>query len=558
MATRQILEYNGYVFNEYTEISVSASMVQDDAQTTVLYNRYRIRAETTIYADAGDSPGQAGTHFARIRDRLSKQGKYLVISHLGFNGTPFDVNFTGSGRRDVTLGPHPRMISWDAIGHDNAVHVVWECEVCVSECERYTGVMSVNHRFSARIDPSGYTTITHSGYLEVAATVDGDNILAAADNFRQFVFSLPALEDYQRETSWNTSPDNRRLEFTIVESQIRSPNAFATGVVNITGNHGVAWQRNSAAKLTQTIRATIELRHGVARSYAWEVFKAIVTSRVAFTTASGVTLFFDQLYIDESLFANTFSFSINYRTIMAKPDDSILTALAGAFSASGFAAPINLGTWANWKSNMLQVTGNRGISDIRLRPNGAQIHNLCSDNFVSPTKQVTPTARPPMPTAGTKLYNDKPPARESYLKYDSWIELDEEVPTTTQVTVDPDDLELKTFNPSDENATLEPAGSTTGGGTAVNVTRYVESQAGRVEIVWRGYAERIGYPIPRPDKLKVGDVTLYRVGRAQFRQKFIGNVLGQPVYAAAWNQRYAVSMRPKKMNDNDMNIWQGL
>jgi hypothetical protein len=128
------------------------------------------------------------------------------------------------------------------------------------------------------------------------------------------------------------------------------------------------------------------------------------------------------------------------------------------------------------------------------------------------------------------------------LKFETYLDYDEEVPTTIQINVGEDDLKLEEFDPNKPDATL---GATE---TGSKITRFVETQAGRIEVVWRGYAERVGYPIPRPDRLTVGGIELRRVGRSRFVQKFMGNSLGQPVYAAAWNQRYVVIKRPPKMD----------
>ena len=127
--------------------------------------------------------------------------------------------------------------------------------------------------------------------------------------------------------------------------------------------------------------------------------------------------------------------------------------------------------------------------------------------------------------------------------------MSENVPTTVQVSVAPDDLVGQAFDPKNPEATL---GGTSSAGREVD--RFVETQSGRIEFVWRGYAERVGYPIPRPDKLKVGGYELRRTGRGSFLQGLIGNMLGQTVYAAAWAQRYVVSKRPKNMTGlNDFN-----
>lgn len=408
--------------------------------------------------------------------------------------------------------------------------------------------MAFNYQVGTRIDNAGYTTRTISGYIEIAMTRFAQrSIPDSADRYRDVVL-VRQLPNFHREHHWNLSSDKRRADFTIVDTEIRSPNPFAPGVINIQGNHGVGWSRQKSQLLQQTIRATIELAQGQPRSKAWEIFRAIVMRRLSFTL--GATVFLENLYVDESLFGNTFTFSVGYRSFM-KPNESILTALAGLFTSTGIGAPLNLGNWQQWKNSIANLQSHRGQAQLKHDPSKDQIIDLCSTEFM-PGGIEDSSVQPytPVPMMGTRLYNTKPPPKDSYLKYDTYLETDEETPTTVQITVDPEDLQYKKFDPSDPQASL---GETE---TGTSVTRFVETQAGRMDIIWRGYAERVGYPVPRPDKLTIGGVELTRVGKAQFGQKFLGNVLGQPVYAAAWNQRYALSQRPTKMESPDLDDWE--
>jgi len=520
-------------------------MQSDDAGRTTLYTRYHIRVETTIYAEDGDQLGKAGEHFERIRDRLSKQGQHLQIHHEGF-GVDFDINGI-VGKRDLTFGPKPSVINWDPVGEINAVEVVWECEVCIAPCNRWSGLMSFNFGVYYRIDKAGYTTRTVSGHLEIALNRTtmrtlSDNI----DDYRDRLF-LENLPNFERETTWTVSIDKRRADFSIVDSQIRSPNEYPPGVISIRASHGVNWSRRQCTTLPQTIRASIELAVGQPRSRALEIFSAILQSRLAYTV--GQDVFFDNFMIDEELFGNTFNLSISYR-VYVEPDESILTALPYLFSSTGIGEALGLGTWQQWKASVAALQSHRGAAQLRMDHKKEQIIDMCSDVIVESTSTsgqipYTPPKRLP------KLYNKKPAPRKSYLKYETTLETDESIPTTIQVTVSPDDLKINgnEFNPNNPDATLGLKD------TASQVERFVETQAGRIEVVWKGYAERVGYPIPRPDKLKIGNVTMKRIGKARFVQKFMGNSLGQPVYAAAWNQRYVVSSRPEKMDGIDE--WEG-
>ena len=539
-----LISYNGYNFNSYSNISISAVAQDDDAGRTTLYHRWRLRVETTIYAGEGETGGQAGIHFRRIRDRLSKKGQALTIYHQGFDDGLFEVNVNDTGARDVTFGPHPRVITWEPEGHENAVKVVWECEFCISACNRWKGIMSVNYGISTRIDHAGYTTRTVSGYLEIAMTRKADKSLPdTADAYRDDIV-LGRLPNFHREHTWNLSADKRRAEFTIVDSQIQSPNEYPPGVISIEGSHGIGWTRKQSATLPQSIRVQIELAQGQPRSKAWEIFRAIVSRRLTFIGRSNA--FLENLYVDESLFGNSFSFSINYRTF-TDPNKS----LAVLFSTSGLGTALNLGTWENWKSSIESLQSHRGQANLAHKPEDDQIVDLCSDGYApnepDSARVLFTLDRTPAPS----LTNKKPSPGKSYLRYETWMQTDEEVPTTIQISIAPDDLDSagNKFDPKNPEATL---GSKVSG---PEVLRFVETQSGRIEVVWKGYAERVGYPIPRPDKLEIGGVTLRRVGKARFMQKFLGNQLGQPVYAAAWNQRYVVSKRPEKMDTENLDEW---
>lgn len=535
-----ILEYNGYQFNQYSNISINAQMQDDDSGRTTLYHRHHVRVETTIYAEGNDQPGQAGQHFRRIRDRLTKKGQGLVIHHEGFEANGFEVNTrTNAGPRDVTFGPHPKVVTWDPVGHENAVEVVWECEFCLSTCNRWTGIMALNYGISTRIDSAGYTTRTVSGYLEIAMTRVGRQIPDTADAYREAVI-IDRLPNFQREHTWNLSLDKRRADFTIVDTEIRSPNAFPYGVINIQGSHNVNWARRQPSTLPQTIQVMIELASDQPRSRAWEIFKAIVEARLIFVQSE--TIMLDNLNVEESLFSNSFAFSINYR-FLTEPIKPLLTAFAGLFSATGIGSPVRVGNWNSWGASVGNLQSHRGRASLRHLAANDQIIDLCSSSFLNGITGTPslPTYTPP--SRNNPLSNVKPKSpRKSYIRFESWVETVEETPTVCQVAVGEDDLSRKDFSP--DSARLEF-------GTAQSqesVTRFIETQAGRIEIIWSGYAERMGYPIPRPDRLVLygenGEkYVLTRVGRAKFKTECKPDVLGQPVYYAAWKQRYVLNRR---------------
>lgn len=538
------LTYNGYTFNDLSHIRFSAEMVEDEAGRTVLYHRYKIHVTTTIVAESGDT--YVGQHFLRIRQLLSKQGQTLTINHPGFGpGVTYNGGSAGfGGRNDVAFGPKPRFIAWDPVGATNAVEVVWECEFCVPTCDgsggvRYSGIMALNYSLSYSIDKMGYTTRHISGYIEIAMTRVGNAIPDTADAYRD-VIVVASPPNYERETSWNISNDKRRADFTIVDAQIRSPNAYPAGVVSIRANHHVGWSRRQLASLPNTINASITLAPGQPRGRAWVIFRSLVSDRLGYAFAAGNTVFLDSLEVDEELYDNSISFQLGYKIYVNNPNGS---ALGEIFSSTGLFQP-TYDEWVTWKASMAAVQTYRGLSNLSHNASQDQIIDLCTDSFMAELPSTfTPPVAPYTPLA--RFCNVKPPPNKSYLRFDSYMESQEDNPSTVQVTMDADDLSEAEFDPSDPAATL---GETSSG----SATRWVESLAPGLKFVWMGYLERVGYPIRRPLRLNINGVNLVRTGRSKFRQKYLGTHFCQKVYGASWRQTYQVASRPALIPETDL------
>lgn len=527
--------YNGYSFGPYSHVKVSAEMVEDDAGRTILYHRYKIRIDTTITAESQDA--YVGQHFRRIRQLLSKAGQELTINHAGF-GPALTINGSAGfgGVSDVCFGPKPKIIAWDPVGATNAVEVIWECEFCLPTCEglggvRFTGLMAFNYSISYRIDKAGYSTRTIAGYLRIAMTRRGYTIPDTADAYRDVVI-VPKPINYERETSWNLSLDKTRADFTITDSQIRSPNAFAPGIVNIRANHRIGWSRRALATLPNTINATVTLAPGSPRGLAWDVFRGIVKSRTDVALAQGKKVFLEALEADEDLYGDSISFSMSYR-IYFTPETS---AIGEIFTATGMFLPVAT-DWAAWTASLSGIQTHRGTSQLKHLPSEDQIMDLCVTDIApaSPNYQVVPF---PAPTTYQRFCNDKPAPSQSYLKYEVGVAAFEDNPSVSQVTMGEDDIEMVDFDPGESAPVI---GGTRGD---AGITRFVESASAGIEFEIIGYAERVGYPIPRPGRLTIGGKTLIRRGEGQYRQKFLGRHFCQPVYGASWRQRYVIAERP--------------
>ena len=77
------------------------------------------------------------------------------------------------------------------------------------------------------------------------------------------------------------------------------------------------------------------------------------------------------------------------------------------------------------------------------------------------------------------------------------------------------------------------------------IKRFIENKAGTQTIVIRGYAERIGYPVPKPSgRIFIGGQVYVPIGRGTFAMKYEGDYFGVPKYSAAWVQEYKLKTWP--------------
>ncbi len=61
---------------------------------------------------------------------------------------------------------------------------------------------------------------------------------------------------------------------------------------------------------------------------------------------------------------------------------------------------------------------------------------------------------------------------------------------------------------------------------------------------WKGYAVRVGFPIPNPGILNIGGIELVPTGKRKIRRKDMGWYFGQKVYGMSWDIIYEVKQRP--------------
>lgn len=518
-----VLRYNGYTFDGAVHVNVSSKMVQDEASRTVLYHEITISVQAVV----ANTSGTDGDLHA-LRRQLGEQGKALIFTSHGFGN---DLVVNSGGVRDVRWGPKPQVISWTPIGAGNACEVEWQVTTCVPLCEmspypRFTGVMSINYSVSYALDEKGYTTRTISGHLLIAQTRNGRNVPDSADRYRHLIAPRQPL-GYHRTYHWDTSADKSRLDFTITDTQKQTHNAYPPGVVEIRGSHRVSYSRRSGF-LKNRINLDIEMAADRSILEAYQIMLNIVGRRRAAATTNGKVVFIEDVSVDEDLFSRRAGFSIGYRLTGSVKD--ILT-------GTGLWTPLNY-NWTQWALSMAPTFNDRGHSGLSHQPASDAIIDLCGSANTIPwdLQNNTLTARPR--PAGRGLRNVKPDPAQSWLQYQSSVEVQRQRPVSRQSSLQPRDLEALPWNPNDDAGANYPL---RGGDDDV----IQEGGRSRYSAVFRGYAYRVGYEIPRPAVVSIGQQPATEID-GRFEQRQVGESLGVPVYAAAWEIRYALPNSPER------------
>jgi hypothetical protein len=563
--------YNDYTFPDRSNFQVNEEFRYDDAGMTVIGTVFRLNVQTIICVEnvapgtAYDSPlYDCGSEMHLLRQRLSKPGMPLLIEHDGF-GPRIAINSAASPVRDIEWGPKPHTISWEPVGHTRSVEVIWVCEFYVPICDGRTGAPSFrglaasNYSIAFSFDSRGFTTRRITGYIEIAMTrisQTSRQLPDSADNYRNRI-AVKKPANFEREVSWDVSADKRRAMFSIVDKEISSPNAWPPGVVKIQGTHRVGWNRSNLTRISNTISVSIEMSPTELKSRAWLIFKDIVATRHQYApniTAEQATLMIESLDIVEELYENKVSFQMSY-TFLGQVD------LEKIFQTTGLFQPLAIKgqpspTWETWDESIKHLNPlrgevtNFGVSGLKHDAAYDKIVDLC-DNEVLATPPQPPARLPQQAVHAPVLSNTTPRPNGSWLVFDASLRLLGGAGSTIHtIQLGEKDTIDKRFNPA------EP----TKNGAEVPQLKdkalkaFIEEKGDKEYFVYEGYAERIGYPVPRPGEMKFGGVWMKPVNVKEtnvtnkgifeppfFAQKFLGMHYGVPKYAASWRVIYVLS-----------------
>ena len=522
-------EYNGYAFDATSVAKVNVEYVRDDAGRTIIYQKHTLTVEAVVAADPA-----CDSDLETIREKLSAPGKRLKFTNRGF-GTDVDVG-PGGNLEDVKYGPFPSVLSWECLGGNRAAAISWQVVFCISMCDspgksKAAAVMALNYDTAFAVDKHGDTTRTITGYVEVKIPRNGRNVPFTAEDYLNRILIQP-MPGFDRTVTRRTSLDRARCDFTVTDAQIPSRNPLPPNMIVASGRHRVRWGRGGkqTAYLRNSLSVELTPQNGLSPAQCWKVFVDILRLRTGAAIKNQRGVLLDELEAEEDIFGRPCSFSASWR---------VLGCLHDFLGDSGIWQP--LGTdWGRWSTSL--NLNYFGTANLHAAPD--VIVDLCASADAQVLLSSPLLERHGGMPSGSYV-NPMPTPSQSYLDYQMSVVVDRELPTSRQAVMQSPETDYaggQISNMADQTTQEYPRREGTDDLIQVG---------GRPRYSFRlvGQARRVGYPVPRPTVSKIGEADPIE-RQSTFVQRPESNMLGVPVYQAAWNISYDSAYSPGKVSQS--------
>lgn len=539
------LTYNGFTFSSMTQILAKIDMVYDEAGRTVAENRWTLQVRSTIVRGAADA--STSETLGKIRKQLSKPGQSFELTDWGF-GPDIRLNYSAAGAKDTNWGPKPVSLDITPIGHTNSAVIEWVIQFSVPYCEddgNYTGIQSIVWGINWSVDKYGWTTRTVAGYLAIAMSMDLDGAPPdSADQYRE-TLNVDTLPGYTREQDYDLTPDRSRLNFRVTDTQIKSLRAYPEDVVDIRGKHRARMNPRVRTRTDHNLNVSMTVVPTIDRARVLEIFKAIVRDLIQPAKDQGHTVMLDELSVSDPIWGDEYDMDLTWRVITVSDDNDLW------FQEQGMFRELDADNDAQWLAHQSSIdTGHRGISELFADPGNDHLRDLCNAETGESSTYIS--AAYPANEPYTELCNELPLPQESWIHWESSVGEKTQNNTVFSIELGDTTVENNGYSTSDTEATLNGID-----GYADLETVLSQAPPG-MQFVYKGYAERLGYPIPKPDLTELSTVPLEKVGTDKFMMRNAGQYFCVDKYVAGWEITYQVLARPEQMPDSDYNPNTGL
>lgn len=532
------ISYNGFTFpTPMVKSRVRIEPKWDDADRTISYNVYTLEVEAII---AGDALA-VGQTLTGIRQLLTKPAGLLIIADTGL-GSPAEVivNLTINGTdADVMWGPKPRLLTWEPIGSNLAVRIVWVCQFAKSDCVLIAPVnqfSALNYETRWGINGAGLTRRTISGFAEIPINRAGSGVRIvsrAADQIRAQIQPTVPLGFKRTSQDWILSANRTKLSFTITDEEIASDNPYFPGVHEIEIEHNVAASISTTLGLNRwqgRFSGTILLDKFQSKDAAWLMFLFVIRQRFLKMIEFEETVLLTGLEFNEQIFGKRVRFSLSYLHT---------TDLNDILSRSGLFQPVSGTSWGQYRASLENTAwSQRGHAGLRFQPGLDVIVDLCggTGQLLAEDANQGLASQPREQLLGVPC----PDPEHSWFLYDANIAVSAEHGTIShtlmrdstlaleaQIGLKSGDLQQRAWPPELRSSPNHFALQQSAGPTAL--------------IMFTGRAIRVGKKIPRP-KLTIPGVSIAPRPRFYlFDQKVLGHLgRGCPIHEARWWIEYDV------------------
>ncbi len=513
------ITYNGHTFSKLATYNCKVEPVYNAQRQTVIYHKITLYVNDYIAPENGGCNNGSEETMNALRHTLLTARRSLKIEDIGFDTINLYVV-----DQDITGGPRPLSLEWHPIGGKRTGYISWSIEFTVTPCNpaspEHHGLVSLSIQHSIDFNERGYQTCTTKGVIEVSKSASPD----IYNNYRSKIHKSPMINGH-RTQSFSVSEDGCRMTITIRDVEIESPNAYPPGVVDIQERSTLRvrrpsnWRRRGAAT---NVSCEIILQGDAPRRRAWDIWNAILEHRLGrFEIANHQYQLYD-MKVSEGLYDNRYSFSVDVTTTKVNLNDCL-----NLFS---FFATQNQ-DWQVWSNSMFSTQRDTGLSNKGLPWSGlvAGDRNLCNQSsFDYPTPTNSPF--PPL-TAMAVLCGQLPPPEKSWTEFEAHFEECPDIQSAYYTTYGEGKSEMGEFNkastgPKQSTFKFDPVGE----GYNLHITK----APGVHRFIWRGNAQRIGYPIPPPTKVTLDGKQLRLVGEPKIDNECVGKQFCLDVYEASW------------------------
>jgi hypothetical protein len=545
------LIYNGVTFPSQISSSVSITPIFDTSGRVRKFNHYTLTVTAVfhnlMHASSAEGPITSSLDggMPTLISKLTEPGRKLTFTGKGL-GSLFVINTT---KHDVAFGPIPKIDAIEFIGSNQAVRITWTCEVRLSCVDNpQNRILELSYEMNWEIADNGLTVRVVTGRLEIAAHRVGDGNTATrlptdtVNRYRKFI-QVAMPDGYKRRRSYVMSPDKRVLHFTIIDEEIPSNNPYFPGIFQPDLTYSVTNGSQGFTTWHAQLAGRIEVAHGMPRWLSWLCFITVAQSKLKAAERAvapadagnrkGIVVP-TGFSFQEEIYGLGTSFSLSW---------NLVTTWASLMKAAGLWAPLNTNTWEAWKQSMSNQWSEDAVSK--------QVHaHTTSEDYMNDVcdapRQVTvgqqmyrPAGDPNFPELATKC----PTAANSWIAFQPEVLESRDTKTVFHHTLrKPEPYSPADTSPSDENY------RNPGGETLPPVVQR-RSQSG-YQVVFRGYAMRAGFTIPKFELTEFGGVKVRPIDPQRFKSRVVAQTTC-PIHAAAWELYYVCMGTPK---DNSYKI----